>query len=125
MVLSPAFEQALEDEIETRVNERITKVLEIISHNYKIKYARLLSDLALVDSENKVCCGLTKTGKRCQRPAKNDGYCKNHTSQKPEVRKIAVARSPPKLSHTHTLPPLFMKGCPACESNKCQKSLRN
>lgn len=125
MVLSPAFEQALEAEIEARVNERITKVLEIISKNYKITYARLLSDLASVEkpSGESMCCGVTKNGKRCQRPGKYEGYCKNHRSQKPDIR-VTKVNSPQKVAHTHTLPPLFMKGCPACESNKCSKSLR-
>lgn len=128
MVLSPAFEQALENEIETRVNDRITRVLELISKNYKIKYARLLRDLAIAESSSvTMCCGLTKSGKRCQRPCKYDGYCKNHASQKPEVRVTTASQAPqqqPVKSHTHSLPPLFMKGCPACESNKCQKNLR-
>lgn len=128
MVLSAIFEQALEQEIEARVNERITKVLEIISKNYKIKFSRLLNDLAIIEksaeSSGGMCCGITKTGKRCQRPGKNDGYCKNHVSQKPDVRVTRSSTSPPKVAHTHTLPPLFMKGCPACEANKCSKSLR-
>lgn len=124
MVLSPAFEKALEDEIESRVNERITKILEVISKNYKIKYARLLGDLALVDSATTTCCGVTKSGKRCQRQAKYNGYCKNHVTQKPEVRVTrSSAQSPPKVTHTHTLPPLFVKGCPACESNSCQRKI--
>jgi hypothetical protein len=127
MVLSAAFEQALEQEIESRVNERITKVLEVISKNYKITYSRLLRDLAMIesDSSSSCCCGITKSGKRCQRPGKYDGYCKNHMVQKPDVRVTRSASSPtPRVAHTHTLPPLFMKGCPACESNKCSKSLR-
>jgi len=129
MVLSAAFEQALEQEIESRVNERITKVLAIISKNYKITYARLLNDLAMVESSSSsssvCCCGVTKSGKRCQRPGKYDGYCKNHMSQKPDVRVTRSSSSPtPKVAHTHTLPPLYLRGCPACESNKCSKSLR-
>lgn len=128
MVLSVAFEQALEQEIESRVNERITKVLAVISKNYKITYARLLSDLAMIEKETSdggLCCGVTKSGKRCQRPGKYDGYCKNHLTQKPDVRVTRSSSSPtPKVAHTHTLPPLFLKGCPACESNKCSKSLR-
>jgi hypothetical protein len=126
MVLSLAFEQALEAEIELRVNERVTKLLEVISKNYNIRYARLLSDFAALErtsSSEASCCGVTKAGKRCQRPGKYDGYCKNHMIQKPEVRTTRVS-SPQKVTHTHTLPPLFMKGCPACEANKCSKSLR-
>lgn len=129
MVLSPAFEKALEDEIEARVNERVTKVLELISKTYKIKYARLLNDVALMENSatTSCCCGVTKSGKRCQRSGKYEGYCKNHLSQKPEIRKMVTTRSslsPPKVSHTHTLPPLFMKGCPACERTKSSSILQ-
>lgn len=127
MVLSPAFEKALEDEIESRVNERITKILETISKNYRIKYERLLGDLALIEKSTTMCCGVTKSGKRCQRSGTNNGYCKNHASQRPEVRvtRSSSVTSPKKQQHTHTLPPLFMKGCPACEANECnKKSLR-
>jgi hypothetical protein len=128
MVLSPAFEKALEDEIESRVNERVTKILELISRNYKIKYSRLLSDVALMPTEtpSSCCCGVTKSGKRCQRSGKYDGYCKNHMTQKPDIRMVTRSASskssPPKVVHTHTLPPLFMKGCPACETAKVKSS---
>jgi hypothetical protein len=127
MVLSPAFEKALADEIESRVNERVTKVLELISKTYKIKYSRLLNDISLMEddqpSTSKCCCGLTKAGKRCQRTGKYDGYCKNHMTQKPDVRVVTrSSKSPPKVSHTHSLPPLFMKGCPACEATKVKSS---
>ena len=127
MVLSPAFEQALEQEIESRVNERITKVLEVISKNYRIKYERLLGDLALIErgGPTSMCCGVTKSGKRCNRAGAYSGYCKNHVSQKPEVRVTRSTGSPKKheqKQHTHTLPPLFMKGCPACECSN-NKSL--
>lgn len=130
MVLSPAFEKALEDEIDARVNERVTKILELISKNYKIKYERLLGDLSLFDKSTTMCCGVTKSGKRCQKNGMYNGYCKSHVSQKPEVRVTRASAasstgSPKKQQHTHTLPPLFMKGCPACESNECnKKSLR-
>ncbi len=125
MVLPPAFEELIETEIEARVNERITKVLEIISKNYNIKYARLLNDLSLTASStspSSLCCGTTRNGKRCQRQGKYDGYCKNHMSQKPDVRVTRSVSS--AVLHTHSLPPLFLKGCPACENNACKKSLR-
>ena len=120
MVLSAVIEKALEDEINREVNERITKVLEMISNTYNIKYARLLKDYASMETTQSTCCGMTKAGKRCQRSAKIDGFCKAHLSQKPDVRvtrsATASASSPPKIVHTHTIPPLFMNGCPACEN---------
>lgn len=118
MVLSTVIEKALEEEINREVNERVTKVLEMISKTYNIKYARLLKDYASMETSQSTCCGMTKAGKRCQRSAKIDGYCKAHVSQKPDVRvtRSASVSSPPKIVHTHTIPPLFMSGCPACEN---------
>ncbi len=125
MVLSQAFEKALEDEIEARVQERITKVLEIISKNYNIRYDRLLKDLSQIsgssssESGSGCCCGLTRTGKRCMKPGRYDGYCKTHVSQKPDVRKrVQATEEPKKVTHTHTIPPLFQPGCPACEESR-------
>lgn len=123
MVLPPSLQSAIEEEINREVNERITKVLEMISKTYNIKYARLLKDYANMETSTETasttCCGLTKAGKRCQRSGKFDGFCKAHLSQKPDVRVTrSSAMSPPKVTHTHTLPPLFMKGCPACEKSK-------
>ncbi len=116
MVLPKSIEDALEQEIEVRVNEKITKLLEIISKNYNIKYSRLLGDLSSLTTASNMCCGITKSGKRCQRSAKLNGYCMMHKNQKPDVR--ITRSSPPKVTHTHTIPPLFMKGCPGCEANR-------
>lgn len=120
MVLPQSLQNAIEEEINREVNERITKVLEMISKTYNIKYARLLKDYSNMETSTETtCCGLTKAGKRCQRSAKFDGFCKAHISQKPDVRVTrSSAMSPPKVTHTHTLPPLFMSGCPACEKSK-------
>ena len=127
MVLSQNIYDLIDEEINAQVNERITKVLEMISKTYNIKYARLLKDYSSMENGEitKMCCGTTKNGKRCQRSGKFDGFCKVHMSQKPDVRVTrSVNSSPPKVVHTHTLPPLFMKGCPACESKKPMNVLR-
>ena len=118
MVLSQNIQSLIEEEIEREVNERMTRVLEMISKTYNIKYARLLKDYAGMDKTSRTsCCGTTKAGKRCQRPGNFDGFCKAHISQKPDVRVVTrSSSSPPKVVHTHTIPPLFMKGCPACDA---------
>jgi hypothetical protein len=126
MVLSKVIEDAIEEEITKRVHEKMTQFLEVISRNYSIRYQRLLSDLASMDSSPTVsspqkgmCCGTVKSGKRCQRPGKYGGYCKMHENQKPDVRSVVETT---KKEHTHTLPPLFKAGCPACEeSRNCVK----
>ncbi len=120
MVLSQAINDALEQEIENRVNERITKILEVISKKYDITLSRLLKDLSSMEKTSSTyCCGLTRTGKRCQKSGKYDGYCKSHMSQKPDRRVTRSTSSPPKVTqqHTHSIPPLFMKGCAACEAS--------
>jgi hypothetical protein len=115
-MISKLIEEAIEAEIELRVQERLTQVLEKISQMYDIRLDRLMKDIQTVQgSQSSTCCGLTKSKKRCSRPGKHDGYCKIHVSQKPDVRKIAT---PVQVSqHTHTFPPMFLKGCPACESS--------
>lgn len=121
MGLSDSLKNVIEEEIEREVNERVTKVLDMISKTYNIKYARLLKDYSMMDRTQSTCCGTTKAGKRCNRTAKIDGYCTMHQSQKPDVRKTVSsgkATSPPKVVHTHTIPPLFMSGCPACEQTR-------
>jgi hypothetical protein len=124
MVLPKVIEDAIEEEITKRVHEKMTQFLEVISRNYSIRYQRLLSDLASMDSSpsspNGMCCGTVKSGKRCQRPGKYGGYCKMHEKQKPDVRSSVVETN--RKEHTHTLPPLFKSGCPACEeSRNCVK----
>jgi hypothetical protein len=124
MVLSKVIEDAIEEEITKRVHEKMTQFLEVISRNYSIRYQRLLSDLASMDSSSRgggggMCCGTVKSGKRCQRPGKYGGYCKVHENQKPDVRSVVETT---RREHTHTFPPLFKAGCPACEeSRSCVK----
>lgn len=118
----------LEDEIDKRVNERLNVVLEKISRTYDISMRQLMRDLDSISESPSTCCkGLTGKGKRCSRMAKTDGYCHMHIKQKPVQR---VTRTPststaPALSvaHTHTLPPLFMSGCPACERSRSTNNL--
>ena len=117
----------LEDEIDKRVNERLSLVLEKISRTYDISMRQLMRDLdAIPDAASTCCKGLTGKGKRCSRSAKSDGYCHMHIKQKP-VQRVTRAPAPPALSvavqHTHTLPPLFMAGCPACERSRSTNNL--
>ena len=115
----------LEDEIDKRVNERINTVLEKISKTYDISMRQLMRDLDSMSETPSSCCkGLTCKGKRCSRVAKSDGYCHMHLKQKP-VQRVSRTPSAPTLAvaHTHTLPPLFMAGCPACERSRSASNL--
>jgi hypothetical protein len=114
-----AIQAAIENEIERRTRERITNILEKISLTYDIRLERLLKDMSQERGPaGNGCHGLTKTGKRCSRAGKFEGYCAIHVSQKPDIRKSCGILSASSVKHTHTLPPLFLKGCPACDLRK-------
>ena len=116
----------IEEEIEKRVNERINAVLEKISKTYDISLRQLMRDLDTIpDAPSTGCKGLTCKGKRCSRTAKTDGYCHWHISQKPvqRVTRTTSASTTLAVAHTHTLPPLFLAGCPACERSRSTNNL--
>lgn len=113
------------EEVNRQITARINSILEKISQTYDISMRQLLRDLAAIDQQipqpGKTCClGVTAKKVRCTRPGNHDGYCKNHHCQKPVTRVPITTTVVPVLAaveHTHTLPPLFMRGCPACERN--------
>jgi hypothetical protein len=118
----------IEEEVEKRVNERVNKMLERISQTYDISMRQLLRDLSSIDPVIQqrgpvTCLGLTAKNTRCSRSAHHDGYCKIHKNQKPVTRvepppQVTVVQT---VAHTHTLPPLFMRGCPACERSSSSR----
>lgn len=130
----------IEEEVERRVAERVAEevnrqlttrmnsILEKISQTYDISMRQLLRDLAAIEPSppGRTCClGVTAKKTRCTRPGNNDGYCKIHLKQKPVTRVpvtvISVAEQPAAVQHTHTLPPLFLQGCPACERSSLSR----
>jgi hypothetical protein len=117
----------LEQEVEKRVNERLTQVLEKISKTYDISLRQLMRDVSVIDKVvSTMCRGLTAKGRQCKHSAKENGYCHQHANQKP-VQRVVVAPTVQTVEntvaqHTHTLPPLFLAGCPACERSACQRS---
>lgn len=117
----------VEEEVEKRVNERLKAVLEKISQTYDISLRQLVRDLDAVAEAPSTCCkGLTKKGKRCSWSAKTDGYCNRHLDQKPVLRikrTPSVTTTTMAAAHTHTLPPLFLAGCPACEKSRSTNNL--
>jgi hypothetical protein len=110
----------LEDEVEKRVNERMSQMLEKISRTYDISMRQLLRDVSVIDrTQSSTCRGVTAKGKQCRHAAKENGYCHQHVKQKPVQRALAppapiIPSSVRTIEHTHTLPPLFLAGCPAC-----------
>jgi hypothetical protein len=116
--------QLLEDEVERRVLERMTTALEKISRTYDISLQQLLrtaSENTTSVWNGNVCHGVTAKKQKCIRRVKDgSGYCSCHVSQKPVQRVIVPSRSQQALCtpHTHTLPPMFLEGCPACERGR-------
>lgn len=116
--------ELITQEIERRVNERITHVLEKISATYDIPMRQLLRDMSAIEKRQghavTTCLGTTAKKQRCSRPGHFNGFCKVHKNQYTEPR---VVVPPPTIvtstiAHTHTLPPLFQAGCPACERSR-------
>lgn len=106
MGLSKGIEDAIEAEIESRVQERIEGILKMISQNYNIKFERLLKDLPSVSvtGSTNTCCGVLKTGMKCNSKANCGNYCKRHKDQKPVVKKIIQS------TESSTSPPPFLMG---------------
>lgn len=109
--------QMIEEEVERRVNERLTKVLEYISQTYDVSMKQLMKDTATIKPQTEMCLGLTAKNKRCGNKAcrkANNGYCARHQNQKPQVVRTVSTTT---LQNPHNHPPsqLFVKGCPGCE----------
>lgn len=112
--------EVIETEVNRRVSERLSNVVLHISRTYRLSYERLMKETAGLEvHKTDQCLGLVGKGTRCTRHARLDGYCMMHQGQKPIVLMSAPMSqdrsSPVGPVHTHTLPPLFKEGCPACE----------
>ena len=109
--------QAVETEVDRRVSDRLSAVLHHISKTYRISYERLMKETATLEVATGQCLGLIGSGKRCTRHARFEGYCKSHLDQKPIMRmkEVGALNESTSVTHTHTLPPFFLAGCPACE----------
>jgi hypothetical protein len=116
--------QLLEEEIDKRVNERLTQILEKVSRTYDISMRQLLRDVSVLETSTLSCRGLTAKGKPCRHAVTKDGYCFQHLKQKPNTTVIMTAPPPSiqtRVEHTHSLPPLFLDGCPACQKNRSSR----
>lgn len=73
----------IEDEVTRRVQLRMAAALEVISTLYEIPIARLIKDTVHLDPT--VCKGILKSGRRCLKQPLENGYCKFHKKQGPQV----------------------------------------
>lgn len=115
----------VQNEIDKKVDEHMTKYIQYISKKYHIPVTSLMAD-KLNSTDNvqeeqldiNQCNGFTAKGKRCKSSAKKKGYCKRHEDQYVPIQKAKSVEDMNAIKHTHTLPPMFLAGCPACESKK-------
>ena len=102
----------VDDETDERVQEALTRFAEMISYTHKIPLALLLRDMPLVRPGVGACIGVTKSGLRCNKHGKFDGYCVAHYDQRKKVQPIIITQIGPV--HNHGVPPLYKDNCPAC-----------
>lgn len=130
--------KVIEREIETQVaervadservaNERMTVALEHISKTYDISLRQLMRDVSLEEPSGVSvprCLGLTKTKKRCHSLGKFEGYCGKHKDQRPvPVLRSSASTTCVTQEHTHTLPPMFLAGCPVCDESARRRAM--
>lgn len=109
------IERLIEEEVERRVNARIQPLLQYIAEKWDISQAHVSKCVSEMTSiKVTTCLGVSKkTNKKCKNNAKENGYCHIHYDQAPKKKDKPTE---PELVHTHTLPPFFLKGCPACDN---------
>ena len=107
----------INEEVDRQVNERLGQILKHIADRYDIMLERLMKDVSELEFTTERCLGLKGNGQRCTRFARFSGYCNIHKDQKPPSRPVPVSPAT-ELKHTHSLPPLFLAGCPVCEKTK-------
>ena len=96
--------QMIEEEVERRVTERLTKVLEHISNTYDVSIKQLMRDTSTLKVDTSTCLGMTARNKRCSNKAckkENNGYCNRHQNQKPIITRT-VSRTEVRSNHNHS-----------------------
>ena len=113
----------IENEVNRRVSERLSNVMHHVAKTYRLPFDKLMKDVAGIEVKTDQCLGIVGKGTRCTRHARVDGYCKTHQDQKPRiVMRPETTEAEAGPAHTHTLPPMFLAGCPACEKVRSVKS---
>ena len=115
----------IQNEIEQKVQSKITTFIEHVAVTYDISMRVLLRDFSRLNSGEEAsappapskCLGVcASTKKRCKFSPGPTGYCKKHIDQwKPPPPPM---RTPTKvctiIKHTHAIPTVFDPECPAC-----------
>ena len=109
----------IEEEVERRLQEKLTKVLEHISKTYDVSMKQLLKDTSTLKVTDNTCMGLTSKKQRCRLKQHEHGFCKHHQSQRPIQRSMQHTSSVSdmttvKSQHNHAGNILWQDGCPGC-----------
>ena len=112
--LSDQIAKLIDDEVDKRVQESLTRYAETIASVHRIPLSLLLRDLPSSRPGAGNCIGTTKVGSRCNKPGKYEGYCMSHYDQRKKVQPIQIIQEGPR--HTHGVPPFFKDDCAACTS---------
>lgn len=102
----------IEQLIEEEIQRRLEPLLRSISVEFEISYETLIRVIPEKFVEgSSTCMGVSKkTNKRCKKAPMKNGFCSLHQEQVPLKKSMTET-----IKHTHSLPPFFLKGCPACE----------
>lgn len=119
------IEELIEQEVNNRLQTKLTKYLEYVSKTYDISFSLLLKDMNKIDevkvseeSKNDQCMGVGSLGKRCKLKGRFGGYCRWHKKEE-RVKPPPISHvCQPIVTHNHGIPPLYKQDCPACQNNK-------
>ena len=119
------IDELIEQEVNNRLESKLTKYLEYISKPYHISFSLLLKDMNKIseikvsdESKKDQCMGVGSLGKRCKLKGKFGGYCRWHKKEERVKPPKPSYMCQPIVSHNHGIPPLFRADCPACQNNK-------
>ena len=121
------IEQLINEEVDKRLTDKMTVYLTMLSKNFNIPMSIMLRYLSINQTPDSTrattsvitgggCLGVKSNGTRCSRNGKYSGYCGHHVTQR-EKNANAVQHIAPS-GHTHSVPPLYKKGCPECEKTR-------
>lgn len=105
----------IHDEVDRRVDERLAVAFRMIADTFNLRYEKIMSIVKKIPEVNsKMCRGFKKNGECCSFRSVSSGFCKRHIDQKKDTINLIQTQN----VHTHSLPPLYLKGCPACDALK-------
>ena len=112
----------VEEEVENRVRTRVENLINKIAKRHGVSKRLLIEDAddpstSKDPSSVRLCMGTKTGGVPCKGIGKHNGFCRWHINQ----RRVEAPPPPPPppvtVEHTHTRPPMFMRGCPACDTS--------